>query len=273
MFALLITLLTSAWADTTIDHGHSVPESVRMFERVRLTKAVGKVSGEGCDAALRAAYTDLERVMGKAGTSDVIAVYTLNEREGWAQPQTVQCQDNGKKQTVKLEALVVDEGESNAYRPIAGPRVIEIVEAIQGDSNMLIAARIQAMRITDQGGKLYYGGSEVEYDGTFGPDDSRNTRAVTVMRETLLPQMRNLGQLLAAVPEFEGAELSATATRINKKGEEETDRFLFRVPTQEVQQFFRGEITEQQLVDAGAVLYDDGAHKTRMDVSFVQAED
>lgn len=270
LFLLTVPFTASAGP---IPHGHEVPGQVGMFEFIRLTKAVGNVKGEGCEAALKAAYADLDRVMGSSGATDVIAVWTLNERQGWDPVREVACEDNGKKQSVKIEAVTVKAGQGPAYSPIAGSRVLEILKALQGTSNLFVAARIQAMRTVDYGGELYYVGGGADRKDVFSSQDNRNTRAVVVFREDLLPQMQFLGELLTAVPEFKGAELSATAQRLTDKGEQKAETFIFRVGTEAATSFFRGEISEQEFISKGAVLFTDGGPPVKIDISFVDAQD
>ncbi|MCB9691599.1 MAG: hypothetical protein H6736_07275 [Alphaproteobacteria bacterium] len=279
MFARILTaaaLLAAAPAFAgTLPHGHALPDEVSMFENIRLTKAVGKVKGEGCEAALKAAWEDLDRVMGKNGTSTVVGVWTLNARDGWGFVPEVECEDAGKKQSVKIEALVIQEGSGPAYQKISGSRMLEIMSALQGDSNMMIGMRVAMMRTLDYQGELYYGAPTAKYEGQIFPKDaSRNTRAVTVMREALLPQIQAMGNLLAAVPEFRGTEITATSQRYNQKMELVDETFSFRIGTEAAQKFFAGAISEQELIDQGAVLYADASKPpVKMDVSFVDAAD
>lgn len=273
LFAALTLLASPLAFASTIPHGHTPPDQVPMFEFIRLTKAVGNVKGEGCDAALKAAYADLDRVMGNSGANEVIAVFPLNARKGWEPVGEVECEDNGKKQTVKIEAVTVKTGQGPAYTTVSGKRVLEILAALQGSSNMLIALRIQSMRTVDYAGELYYAGMATKRDAAFGPGDNRNTRAVTVFREELLPQMQYLGELLTAVPEFRGTELSVNAVRIDDKGQTRSETYLFRVDTEGVQGFFRGEISEQEFLSRGAVLFTEGGPPVKIDISFVDAAD
>ena len=97
---------------------------------------------------------------------------------------------------------------------------------------------------------------------------------VTVMREALLPQIQAMGNLLAAVPEFRGTEITATSQRYNQKMELVDETFSFRIGTEAAQKFFAGAISEQELIDQGAVLYADASKPpVKMDVSFVDAAD
>lgn len=245
-----------------------------MFERIRLTKSVGKVKGDGCEAALKAAWADLDRVMAKNGTDTIVATWTLNGRKGWGFEPEVECEDKGKKQVVKMESLLIKQGEGPAYKKITGDRMLEIMGALQGDSNMMIGARVAMMQTVDYRGELYYVAPTVEHEGVIAWGANRNTRAVKVMRDDLLPLMQGMGDLLKAVPEFEGTEIKATAKTYNKKGEETVEVFIFRVGTEALLSFFAGELSEQEIIDKGAVLYAEGNKPpVKMDVSFVDAED
>ena len=267
---VVCTFIAPAFA-ADIEHGYTVPTDLKMFERLRLTKAVGKAKGEGCDVALADAKADLARLMDdKADT--VVAVWPLNGREGWKPMTTVDCEDNGKKQSVKLEALTIKQGDSAAYQSVTGERMLEIVEELLKGQTMMISWQLGAMRTLDYQGKLWYVSPPVtrkEY--IVG---NRNTRAVTAMREDLLSRMEYMANMLEAVPEFHGVELAVANKHADKKGVLQDEQFLFRVPTEQIKGFFAGNVSEQELLDSGAVLFTDGDKPpVKIDISLVAVEE
>lgn len=129
--------IAAALADT-VPLDFTPPEQTRMFEQVRLTKAVGKVKGKDCAGALAAARADLARVMGKnpAKLPDVpfsqgyylfLAgndVFDLGQGSEMTIPAgTVWFDEVG----VTLQALGAYEAyQANAFLPMLKPATIEV---------------------------------------------------------------------------------------------------------------------------------------------------
>ena len=268
----LASLFTSSALAATVPSGHTPPEQVTMFEKIKLTKAVGKVKGEGCEAAYKAAREDLDRVMGDK-TDTVVAIWPLNGREGWKPVTEIECEDNGKKQVVKLEVLNLQQGEGPAYTQISGERVLEIIDAVIVDNGFMVGAQIGGIRTLDYNGELYYSAASIDRKEYIS--GNRNTRAVTAMREDLLSRMEYLSNMLAAVPEFHGIEVVVKNKHANKKGELQDEWFHYRLPTEAVQGFFGGTVSEQEMLDAGAVMYRSDARKApvKIDISLVDVEE
>jgi hypothetical protein len=250
-----------------------------MFQQVRLTKATGK--GKDCVGALAAAKDDLARVMGKNGMTDIVAIYTLNARKGWVPVTEVDCTYNGpadapKATEVKLEALLTKAGEGASYPAITGLRATEIIDAYIGKREAFVGLMLQNTRIDEVNGKLMWRDVEGDRKDSFRPSDNQNDRAVVMFREIVVPELARLGDTLAKITEVYGITVVTGCTRLNKEGKTESETWSYRLPTPALVDFLAGNITEQELVaTGGAYIGSDfpGARLTKVDVSFVRADD
>jgi hypothetical protein len=274
MFSLLVTLALAE----PIATGHVVPANVQMFSEVRLTKATGKVKGKDCAGALAAAMEDLKRVMGKNETTDIITMYTLNARKGWGHVAEVECEYNGpadapKSTDVKVEALVTKAGGTAAYPQISGQRVIEMMDALVGDRESFVGLMLMTMKVPEVDGTLYFHTKTSDRKDQFVPSDNQNDRGVTMFREIITPELRRLAPYYAPIGEVYGLWITSECERINKNGEEEGETWHFRVPNDVANDFVTGKVSEQQLINAGAVLLGGGNNPVRVDISMVAADD
>ena len=279
MAALVLPSLASA-ADEMVPLNFQPPESMKMFQQLRLTKAVGDVKGHDCAAALEAALADLDRVMGKAGMTDIAAIYTLNDREGWAPVNEVGCElkpkpDKVKKSIVKLEALVTMAGEGEAYGTISGVRATQMANTFVGNSTSMVALQFTGMRILEEQGKIWFVGNE-SHEEVFPDKKNRNTRAVTVFRDDVLPRLEYWLGKLSEIDEIDGIQFNVSAKRAERVDGEWKDvgeTFLFFLPTGPMTEFLGGGLSEQEMLDSGFVQHQGKGPAVKIDISLIDAED
>ncbi|MBW1879599.1 MAG: hypothetical protein JRJ84_14650 [Deltaproteobacteria bacterium] len=274
MVLIPILLVSAPALATTVATDFQPPDEVPMFESARLIPAKGKAKGS-CEEALALAMTDLEAKATKKKHPQIISLYEDKPEDSWASAAELPCEikgdpSNPKGATVKLEALAVRTGEGDAFAPVAGTRITEIVAALT-PGGMGITGRVAALSFEDFKGALYYT-VRMSREDTFASSVNRNTRAVTVYREVMTPNLGGYVEKLQGVTEAAGLHLRVTCKRVHE-GEEKYESFHLYAPTDLAAQFVAGDISEQELSDGSAVMYESGGTTVKMDISFVDAGD
>lgn len=274
MFNVLFaaTVSTSALAEP-VKLDFQPPAEVSMFESLRFVDGKGKLKGGTCEEAVTAALADARTNAASKRHPTVVAVFDQGKRGNWARPENVECEVKGKNIVVSIEALAIREGTDPAFMKITSDRVLEIADIIVIEGAM-VQLQLQTFDLEAYKGGAYYRTVGLTREEVFPPDANRNTRAVTVYREQITPQIEELAKRIQGVPEIAGFHVAVGATAMNKKGETEGEAFHLYAPTDAALAFANGDITEQQLIESGAFLYADGnSNPVKMDISFVMAED
>jgi hypothetical protein len=275
MVLIPILLVSAPALATTVATDFQPPDEVPMFESARLIPAKGKAKGT-CEEALALAMTDLEEKATKKKHPQVIGLYPDKPEDSWVSAAELPCEIKGdpaapKGATVKLEGLAVRSGEGATFAPVTGTRITEIVAALT-PGGMGITGRVASLSFEDFKGALYQTVRMSRGEEIFGPDVNRNTRAVTVYREIMTPNLGDYVEKLQGITEATGLHLSVTCNRVDE-GEQKTEAFHLYTPTDLAAQFVAGDISEQELSNGSAVMYESGGNTVKMDISFVDAAD
>ncbi|MEO0604669.1 MAG: hypothetical protein AAF211_24760, partial [Myxococcota bacterium] len=244
-----------------------------MFESIRLVDGKGKVKGGSCKDAVDAAMADMREKAEKKKHPTLVGVYDDRPKQGLTKySEEVTCEVKGKNTMAKVEGLAIRSGDPASFKPITGTRVAEIGDALISEG---IAIKLQLAGLDFEGYKgSTYWRTLKEREDVFGKKANRNTRAVTVFRELITPSIPGLAEYFTPVPEIGGLHVVASAKRINKKNEEVEESFHLYIPVEGASQFANGDISEQELIDAGRFMYADGSsNPVKMDISFIDAED
>jgi hypothetical protein len=235
-----------------IPHGHVVPESVRLFEKARMTTAEGKVKDGGCDAALAAAKADLDDRLKEGRDDTVIAIWPYKGRNTWEPSETVECFEKGKKTVVILEALIARPGQSAAYPEITGARTLEILAALFPAGGINVGFTV--------------GFALEEIDGAVwinqplaGETSSKPIRAGLVtplsINQGMVPQLHRAAKKVKAVPEVAGIQLYQSV--VDQSAEQKVHHGVWlRMPRGPLLQYHQGKLNERQLIARSTVLYE-----------------
>ena len=271
MFALAVLGFSAPALAQTTPVDFTPPAQVNLFESAAMFGGNGKVSGDDCAGAYKAAMEDAQATATKKKVT-LVAVYDDKKAPEWTSITKVDCDNKGgKKSTVHLTLLGVRQGDGAAYPDISGERAAQIVGGlIMGNS--LLSMQVGQMHIDAFQDHPYYSFNSGLREAAFGPGDNRNTRAVAVFRELLTPKIATLIDNVEPLSEIYGLHLYASDKHIDQ-AKEVVETFHLYVPTPVARGFVNGELSEQDLVDRSSVMYDTGSMPVKTDVDFVQAKD
>lgn len=270
LFALLAPSL--AFAQSNVATGFEAPGDVALFESIRFVDGKAKIKGGSCEDAVAEAIAEMQAKAQKKKHPVVVAVYDERPKDAnFMSHAEVACETKGKNTMVKVEGLAVAPGQDAAFAKVPGERIAEIAGSLTSGGGM-VQAQLQAIDLIAYKGGVYYRTTRSREDvWPYGPN--RNTRAVTLFREQITPGIEYLSGLVEPVPEIKGVYVIGYA-KIMEKGEEVDERFHLYLPTASAVSFAAGDITEQEVIDAGAFLHQKaGGRPVKMDISFIDAED
>lgn len=268
ILAILAPSLASA---QTVSTGFEPPAEVGLFESIRFVDGKAKIKGGSCEDAVAQAIEEMREKAQKKKHPEVVAVYTDRPKDtNFVSHPEVACETKGKNTLVKVEGLAVRPGMDEAFPKVSGERTAEIAGALTAPGGM-VQMQLQAIDLVPYKGGVYYRATRAREE-VWPYGSNRNTRAVTLFREQITPGIAYLAELTAQVPEVTGVYVIGQAT-IMEKGEEVSEYFHLYVPTDAAVKFSAGDITEQEVIDAGSFLHQKpGGRPVKMDISFVDAE-
>lgn len=269
MTHLLITAaLSSAQAQQPVPLSYDLPDVVPMFDQTIVLRGTGSVKGADCEGALQLALSDLEVNRGRYNATHIIGVY---ERYAAREPvaTSVGCTYKGKpeapkKSVVKLEALGIHAGSSPAFPDVTTERAREIAGALNIDRSVSVAARVMSaptMALMGNGareawdvaeeirGVLYYPEGIETIDEGFLPEHNRSTRAATVFRRNVLPQIDAMANKLGAVPELGGVVFYSGTTHVNTSWETQTEALRYLIPSGALAGYAQGQLSAEATLD------------------------
>jgi hypothetical protein len=275
---MLLTGLV-AGAQEPVETGVTAPETTQMFEKMRYFKVTGKAKGADCAGAWAAAKAEIDAQLGKKDVPVLLGVWD-EDRKDFAPVDAVTCTYKGKPDApkasmVKVAALALKPGATQAFPEISGARQLEMMDHVLGDPTMMVSLQLQATSVHEYRGGLYFQQSSEPRAETFDVKTKRNDRAVMILREDLHKELKYWTERMAAMPEFTGVYLKVSSKRYTKDGGIQTEAFAYLFPNTPLIAYLNGELTEQQLFDNGAVMYRDadGDQFVKIDISVLAARE
>ncbi|MEZ4320626.1 MAG: hypothetical protein R3F61_24300 [Myxococcota bacterium] len=249
---LWLGLWSSIAGAQMVPHGHEVPTSLRLPQKLRYTTAGGKVKDGGCEAAVAAALADLQSGVKASEGDHVIAIWPKGGRNAWEPTPDLECVDKGKVVKVDLEALIARSGPAPVYPEVSGQDVLKLIDALYGKSggSFLFATQLS---IQDFGGQPWL--QLLQAPMTVEKPMREGLVAPHVLNENLIIQMHRYANAVASTPALAGLAMQQGVTVV--EGDKKTHYSVeIRVPAAPLARFHKGEITERRIVDRSVVYFE-----------------
>jgi len=235
-----------------IPHGHTVPDTVPLFQKVRYTTAEGKVKQGGCEAALTAAWADLNNRLNPDKADRLIAIWPYKGRTTWEPADEVECQQKGKKTLVVMEALIARPGQGPAYPEISGNRVLEIIQQVAGGGGGSFSFALQ-LSIEEVDGKAWLRQSGAPYESSKPVRDGLVPQIL--LNNRIVPGLHEHARKLKNVPELHGLVLGQSLW--DESGEKRVyHRLTLFIPRGPLLKYHAGGLNERQLIARSKIYYE-----------------
>ncbi|MCB9679033.1 MAG: hypothetical protein H6737_28285 [Alphaproteobacteria bacterium] len=244
-------LLSTANAQL-MPHGHTVPETLPLFERLRYMSASGKVKGGTCEEALAAALADMNDHLDAKKREQVVAIWPYNGRNTWEPASEVECVQ-GKKTEVAMDVLVSRPGDGPAYVDIAGKDVLNLVGTLYGNGPVGLQFATQ-LRIVDIDGKPWL---RMTQASILEEKKAMQPGLVTprALNQKIVPALHRYAKVMPVAPYLAGVYVIQPLN--DKTGEPDIHYTVtMRVPREVLGQYHKGRIDERQAVAQSVVTFE-----------------